>query len=55
MTVPLPSGDADELIWHMNHCFQCRLSKVFPSEQKCEKGQRLVSQVLNERNGKAEG
>lgn len=51
MTVPLPGGYADELMWHMANCPTCRLSKVFPSSQKCRRGQQLVRLTLEERHG----
>lgn len=54
MTVPLPGGMADELVWHMNHCPTCRLSKVFPSQSKCQRGQQLVRLTLEERHGETE-
>lgn len=55
MTVPLPGGFADELMWHMSTCPTCRLSRVFPSQQKCHRGQQLVRLTTEERHGKLEG
>ncbi len=54
MTVPLPGGYADELMWHMSNCPQCRLAKVFPSEQRCARGNALIRKTLVERHGEEE-
>jgi hypothetical protein len=54
MTVPLPGGCADELMRHMANCPQCRLSKVYPSAQRCERGNELVRETLAERHGEME-
>lgn len=52
MNIPLPGGTADELMWHLSNCPTCRLARVFPSHQKCSRGQQLVRATLEDRHGK---
>lgn len=49
MTIPLPGGWADELIWHRSNCPACRAPG-----NRCARGAQLVRLTLEERHGKVE-
>jgi hypothetical protein len=50
----LPSGKADELLWHTEQCMKCRMAKLSPNPitNACDEGARLIRQTLEERHGR---
>lgn len=53
MTLPLPGGYADELLWHLNHCPTCRTAKIFLGGGRyCARGSQLIRLTTDERHGK---
>lgn len=51
MTVPLPGGMADELMWHLDNCSICKLARLFGDGYYCERGKQLVRLTTDERHG----
>lgn len=51
-TTPNKSRPATEkLIRHLETCLHCRAAKIFPSQQRCERGKRLLIAAQLERHG----
>jgi hypothetical protein len=50
MTVPLPGGYADELMWHLSSCPTCRIAKIGNTPRYCSRGTQLISSTLKERH-----
>ncbi len=53
MMIPLPGGQADELMWHLRDCPTCRTAKVWGAP-RCHRGQQLIIATLQERHGRTD-
>lgn len=52
MTVPLPGGMADELLWHVANCPTCKAARIARNNMAfCKRGRQLIQLTLQERHG----
>jgi hypothetical protein len=50
-TTPQRRPATDKLVRHLQTCLHCRAAKIFPSQQRCERGKRLLMAAQTERHG----